>query len=310
MKIYTKQEVSEILIDINNKNGGINESLINKSGISRRPVRTHFGSISNAIKELNLKHLSKKPKSLKGTKKTIHTKEDILLKIKNIESKYGYFSKSLIDVNGPEYGVINHKVINRIWGSFRNLYKEESIKERPNNKGLKIIPDDYYISTIKNYCEQNLIKELSSTLIRKICSKNNISTKTLTDRFDTLENFSNILNIKYVRNKYIGEELAIKYVSNILNEEPVLQYRTESVKNVRKMPIDAYFPKNNIALEYNGEQHYMYVKKFHKGRNSLESQIKRDKIKHDAINNAGMKLLIISYNDSEDDIKSKLMKLL
>nr|DAD59866.1 MAG TPA: endonuclease-like protein [Bacteriophage sp.]DAY34803.1 MAG TPA: endonuclease-like protein [Bacteriophage sp.] len=311
MKRYTKDEVTEILIDINNKNGGINDRVINESGIiSRRPIRTHFGSISNAIKELNLKSLKKATPSRKGLPKTGYTKESALIIIKDIESKYGYFSKGLIDVNGPEYGKINHKVITRIWGSFSELYRIEGIRQKEPTKGKIIKPNEYYLNLFTSYCKKYKIEGISSSSVRKICSEIGFSSKTITDRFGSIEAFAKEANLLYCPKEYINEKIVISIVSKLLDEKPIMQYRTDLVRMSRAMPIDAYFPRSNICLEYNGEQHYMYVEKFHKNRDSFQKQIHRDKVKHSLIQNAGMKLLVVKYSDTEDDIKNKLQKLI
>ena len=308
---YTKEEISNILISLNAQYGGINETILKESNIiSRRPIRTHFGNISNAIKELGLNHIIKSSISRKGLSRKIYTKNEILPIVKEIESKYGYFSKGLIDLNGPEYGKINHKVIVRLWGSFSNLYQQENVAQKPSQKGVKINPNQYYINLLKEYINKYSITELSTSSLRRICSDLNISTQTLDERGLTTRIISNILKIKYSKRRFLNEENRIKVVSKILNEKPIKQYRCDKIKNKRKLPIDAYFPKSNIALEYNGEQHYIFVNKFHKSKNDLYKQIKRDKKKYKKIYKSGMKLLIIKYSDNLQIITNKINKLM
>lgn len=308
---YTKEEISNILISLNAQYGGINETILRESKIiSRRPVRTHFGNISNAIKELGLNHIVKSSISRKGLSRKVYTKDEILPIVKEIESKYGYFSKGLIDLNGPEYGKINHKVIVRLWGSFSNLYKQENITQKPSQRGVKINPNKYYINLLKEYINKYSITELSTSSLRRICSDLNISTQTLDERGLTTRILSNILKIKYSKRRFLNEENRIKIVSKILNEIPVKQYKCDKIKNRRKLPIDAYFTKSNIALEYNGEQHYIFVNKFHKSKNDLYKQIKRDKKKYKKIYKSGMKLLIIKYSDNLQIITNKINKLM
>lgn len=311
MKRITKEELDYILIDLNKKYNGISENIINKySNITRRQIRTHYGSMSNARLKLGLKKNINKPKSRKGIKRKTYSKEEALNIIKDIELKYGYFSKGLIDYNGPEYGRINHKVINRIWGSFKNLYTEEKIKEKPKTKGIIIKEDSYYIDLFKNYCKKYNIKEVSPSSIKRICSEIKMSSITILKRFGTEENFCNIIGINLNKKVYTNEKITIDIVSTILNEKPILQYRTFSVKNIKTMPIDAYFKNHNIALEYNGRQHYEYVQVFHKNIENFKKQKYRDSLKYKKIIESGMKLLIIKHNDRDEDIIKKVNKIL
>lgn len=118
------------------------------------------------------------------------------------------------------------------------------------------------------------------------------------------------MKIKYSKRRFLNEENRIKVVSKILNEKPIKQYRCNKIKNKRKLPIDAYFPKSNIALEYNGEQHYIFVNKFHKSKKDLYKQIKRYKRKYKKIYKSGIKLLIIKYSDNLQIILNKINKLM
>ena len=76
------------------------------------------------------------------------------------------------------------------------------------------------------------------------------------------------------------------------------------------MPIDAYFKNHNIALEYNGRQHYEYVQVFHKNIENFKKQKHRDSLKYNKIIESGMKLLIIKHNDTGEDIIKKVNKIL
>jgi hypothetical protein len=51
-----------------------------------------------------------------------------------------------------------------------------------------------------------------------------------------------------------------------------------------------------IAVEYNGLQHYRYVKKFHKSPEDLEAQFYRDQVKYDRCKELGIWLITVPAN--------------
>ena len=63
---------------------------------------------------------------------------------------------------------------------------------------------------------------------------------------------------------------------------------------------DIYFPKYNIAVEYNGEQHYIPIEHFG-GMIGFENTVKRDEIKRKKCSENGCKLFEIEYNYTEED---------
>ena len=58
--------------------------------------------------------------------------------------------------------------------------------------------------------------------------------------------------------------------------------------------------KDNIAVEYNGEQHYIPIEHFG-GMIGFENTVKRDEIKRKKCSENGCKLFEIEYNYTEED---------
>ena len=68
---------------------------------------------------------------------------------------------------------------------------------------------------------------------------------------------------------------------------------------------DVWIPSLNLAIEYNGKQHYEYVGFFHKnGEDDLIKQKERDINKRNVSKKNGIKLVEIPY--TEKDIESFL----
>lgn len=69
-----------------------------------------------------------------------------------------------------------------------------------------------------------------------------------------------------------------------------------------RMPLrfDFYLPEYNILIEFDGQQHFMFVKKFHGTQERFIQCQERDKIKDEYANNNDIHLLRIKYSEEKD----------
>jgi len=82
----------------------------------------------------------------------------------------------------------------------------------------------------------------------------------------------------------------------------------EGLRYKKSLSYDFYLYKYNLLIEYQGEQHYHAVKIFDK-KASLKTRQKRDRIKRDYANKAGITLLEIPYTVSKyEDIERVILK--
>lgn len=84
------------------------------------------------------------------------------------------------------------------------------------------------------------------------------------------------------------------------NEEILFEVGRKIVNWLDEQRIDIYFPKYNIAIEYNGEQHYIPIEYFG-GQLELENTIKRDKLKETKCKQNNCTLFQIKYNYTNQD---------
>lgn len=78
-------------------------------------------------------------------------------------------------------------------------------------------------------------------------------------------------------------------------------------KTNRRLKYDFYLPDKNMLVEYNGKQHYQYIKRWHQNHQSLESQQYRDNIKKQYALSHGYRFLVIKYNENiEEKLKETL----
>ena len=96
------------------------------------------------------------------------------------------------------------------------------------------------------------------------------------------------------------ESLGERTISNYLkinNIEYIRQKKFDDCIHIKRLPFDFYLPKVNLAIEYDGIQHFMPIKQFG-GENEFEKVKIKDKIKTDYCKNNNIELFRISYNDN------------
>lgn len=94
------------------------------------------------------------------------------------------------------------------------------------------------------------------------------------------------------------------HLTNMKIEFSIEKYFDDCVnpKTNMKLPFDFYLPTHNTLIEYDGRQHFDYVKKYHgddekEGLKLLAEQQFRDKIKDEYCSNKGITLIRISYKE-------------
>ncbi len=80
----------------------------------------------------------------------------------------------------------------------------------------------------------------------------------------------------------------------------------------KNLELDCYCKELNIALEYNGQQHYKYTPHFHKRKKNFYSQVHRDDWKRKRCRELDIRLIEVPYwvspIDLEDYITRELKK--
>lgn len=96
----------------------------------------------------------------------------------------------------------------------------------------------------------------------------------------------------------VANKLLCKIFEEYLDREVKLNYRPDFLKNPetkRNLEYDLYDPISKVAIEYNGEQHYVYPHKFHKNYKKFEDQVFRDSLKEKLSYENGDILVVIPY---------------
>ena len=74
------------------------------------------------------------------------------------------------------------------------------------------------------------------------------------------------------------------------------------------LELDCYNAVLNLAVEYNGVQHYKYVPYFHKNKDAFQNQKYRDLLKAQMCKDYGINLIEVPYTVKVEEIEAYLSK--
>ncbi len=126
------------------------------------------------------------------------------------------------------------------------------------------------------------------------------------------KNISKEKNADISKNISKGEEETGKCLKNIFKYADFKKVRPDLLKNPDtgyNLEIDFYSKKFNLAVEYNGKQHYEYVSVFHKnGEKDLHDQIKKDEYKQNILKENNICYIIVKYDIKNKDIETFILE--
>lgn len=124
-----------------------------------------------------------------------------------------------------------------------------------------------------------------------------------------------LLSMKRIRNPQTFLPKKESICRQILEEVyglPFPNCRPDWLKNVtgHNLELDCYNEVLKIALEYNGEQHYLFPNFTNCSYRQFVAQQQRDALKKKLCENRGVKLIIVPYTVETKDLKSFILKAL
>lgn len=164
-------------------------------------------------------------------------------------------------------------------GVFRNRTPVEFIKEVNNFQH-----DDYeLVGEYKNQITKVLIRHVPCGFIREIRPADLLSDKIKCPKCDKLKSNGENIICK------ILTKMNINYLEQVSLKDSLQKF-------------DFFLPEQNIAIEYNGKQHYQYIDFFHKNQEGFEKQLERDKNKRQYCIDNNIYLIEIPYTMSIEEI--------
>ena len=92
-------------------------------------------------------------------------------------------------------------------------------------------------------------------------------------------------------------------IENILKNNDIIyeaHYNFKDCSYKRVLPFDFYIPERNICIEYDGKQHYKFIKYYHKTYDKFEEQQLKDNIKTKYCEENNIQLIRIPYWKFDD----------
>lgn len=115
-------------------------------------------------------------------------------------------------------------------------------------------------------------------------------------------------NDKTVKSKYhiAARELLSDMFKGvtILEEVKLPGSRCPSKKSA--LFLDFFLPYYNLGIEVHGQQHYEFIKFFHKTKAGFLTSMKRDFIKEDWCSLNKIELIVLKYSDSVEDWRKQI----
>lgn len=95
------------------------------------------------------------------------------------------------------------------------------------------------------------------------------------------------------------ESIGAKRIKEWLQENNIVFEQEKNLENSRQR-FDFYLPDFNLAIEYNGKQHYSFISFFHKNLEGFKQYQQRDEKKRKYCKEHNITLLEISYKEDQD----------
>lgn len=285
---YNKEDIFNICSELYVKNNNsINLQVINKnSDIPYSLINKYYGNINSLKKTLfdNNKNFSN---------------EDIKEYVNELYRNNG---KITVDILKSKSNIYTYKQIIDAYGSYENIKNEFNIVLKNNNIKKQDVLDDImdiykkYGHVSKYYLEQ-YGKYNYSVYYTKFGNAPDI--------YKAIGIISPDINCT----RSEKSNFVLNMIEKILNCECEYEKQFDDCinsKTGKKLRFDGYFEKYNLLVEYDGEQHFHYIKAWYKTIEDFNNVLYKDKLKNDYAKNNNIKLLRIRYDDdiSYENIKN------
>ncbi len=115
------------------------------------------------------------------------------------------------------------------------------------------------------------------------------------------------LDVQFVMNLKV--KLLVAFILQSFNIDFDRQKSFSDLKHKRLLYYDFYLPELNMCIEYDGEQHFKPVLNWGGDELFKELQLK-DKLKNEYCKKHNISLLRLTYKDSDDSVRSKILHFL
>lgn len=223
------------------------------------------------------------------------TREEMIEDIHRLRSEFGKVTATI----QRKHGKYSQKTTDAMFGNFTNMMLAAGYI--PSDIAKKMT-DEQLLEKAKELYEEH--GYLNSSIFD---CYSHISRQTYLSRFGTISAIYEKLGINPERNSNMCLRRASFYIgaaAQFFNETPVPEWTTDWLVNPEKnchLYVDGYFPKRNVAIEYDGEQHFRYVPFLHgHDESKFKRQQKLDRHKNNLLKKNGITVIRFKFNDPMD----------
>lgn len=290
-----KEDISADIMRVYKKFGYMKRELYEENGkYSWCAIRGHYGSFNNMLRELRLPI---------NCYREDYTREEILKKMWELYDEYGYLTAEL---QRKESG-FSQMIIDNTFGGFNNMLTTMGL-----DLNYSKIEYDELIEELKH--AYKTYGYLSRPVIKEMCS---ISYEACVYRFGSVVEMLEAIDADVEEHIQRTSSQGLLYckdnISNLLDDNPKMEKTWDwliSPHSSSHMYTDLYYPKHNLVVEYDGEQHYRFVPQWHRTLENFERSKERDGEKDRLLEKHGVNIIRIRYHNlNKESITRKLSKI-
>lgn len=281
-RYYSRPDPSDIMEDfkkVYDAYGSIDLTTYLENGkYSKQAIKTAYGSVNNLMKLLNI------PLNVSR----MDNKGEVASDIYRVFREHDRFSSTTY----RKFGKYSQSVVERIWGTWCDAMddlglpiKNKKIGKEQMRRELTELYEQH------GYLCKPLIDEMCSFTYQAVTaafggidgaeSELGIRGAFSTDRSTWQRELGNILKSMY--GDEVEEEVTFDW---LINPETGCHLR-----------FDFYIESRNLCIEYDGQQHFVWTKWFHKTEDEFIASQRRDKFKENLAHANGVSVVRFSYKD-------------
>jgi len=284
-KLYgiSKEEIISDVLDVYRDNGNrlTREEYLSKGKFSRAPIKRLFGGWNALLKDLNLNI---------NCSRMDATCDDVVADLASVMSCHNEINAKIY----RKHGKYSQAIVDRLFGSYTNLVASAGLPPLYPGVGM---PKQQIIKGLKALYDKHGF--INSTLID---TDFYISLPTVYSKVGHMDVIYQELDIDPPSSSAPGNAV-VNLISKIIKEKPIKEWTCPQLKNPKtgmSLFIDGYFPDSQIAIEYDGVQHYEFTPHFHKDISSFRYQQSLDRFKDAVMDTMGINMIRIRYDESVD----------
>lgn len=269
----TKEDLVKDIISVIEKTGNSGrENYLSHGKYSRAIIKRIFKTWNNALTELGYEINMFKPGQ--------YTREDILNNYRELCNEH---QKMLTAAEFRKLGKFSQPIIDNTFGSFSNMRKE---------LGLYFFINEYSDDDVKEILQK--IYDEYGFVNEKLINETRLNKTTICNKYKTVEKCCKRFGFPYKKTS-LQELFRIK-ICKLLNMDCETEKTFDWLRNPktnRPLKIDLFFPKLDLAVEIDGEQHYKYIPCFHRSKQEFLYNSERDKQKDKLLAEHNIKVIRI-----------------